>query len=76
MNNPIVVEIQQKTIQDATTGSNYHCSFSVNNDAPVNNGQYIEKGEYTPYAACNVDDGRDNKGVRQKLRVGKPNEVF
>ena len=76
MNHAIEMEIQQEAVENAAAGGDDHSSLAVKNDTSVDDGEDIEKREYAPYAACNIDDGRDNTGVRQKLSVGKPNEVL
>ena len=76
MNDTVVMEIKQKAIKDTAARGNDHSAFAINNDASIDYGQYVEKGKYAFYAAGNVDNGRDKKGVRHELSIGKPKEIL
>ena len=72
----IVMEVEQETVENAAAGGDDHPALPVQNNASVNNGQNVEKGEDTLDPASRVDDGGDENGVQNKLQVGDIYKVF
>jgi hypothetical protein len=70
------MEAQQKAVEDAAAGGKEHTAFAIEYNAPIDYCQNIEEGKNTVYTSSSIDNGSNEKGIYQQLKIGKPEKVL